>query len=959
MSSLPSKNVSPLWAPFNHRCTEQLVELITEDLESPAVDVGLAAIPLLFRPGLRPRALQDCVSSPRLQGLLVPNQLPLGTRQRRSLVVEEVPPQPPLCPPPEDLPMAPSMDSYDEEEWYSFSTQSALYSPKDQHEQEQHEQREREKKSGKAAKGPPSSTIVVSSSSAAPPKRNTRSSTVTAPAPAKSARKHTASVVSEDSEANSAPDVPSGSSPAKPSRVPKKKVKIDVDEDEDKPVTSTSSSAAKGKGPATRLAKLTPDRIKKITQNLTDVLTRLVKDNRTDLVPTELNQINLFTETDSEYFVVLIKKRPSHVYKFSSHQPETSTNRTSKPDLAALLPISKPVALIPEETVTQVSFKNTITAIDSCLRCELEHKRCIPLGLGASCTNCVKERFCFCNHHLTLQEILDFHACVASDVIEADDKLPIFIAGLNDATLRLAAAAQTHADAVKSAEYYFAQLVDLTRRSIRCLSTAAFLSRFTRPRTPRRRPTYQSLIETYNRCLRQTQDLEQNAPYDVDSELTKRRLRRMFMLDETSSNPRAHHHRCRGRRGDQTEEQLSLLMACNYPQFVKQLGLFVRTAAVLNAFEPHKQLVAPINEIFEISGASQRQGTPAAITEALELGEEFHKLRVRAKANQNSLLEAARDKSRAEKDDAKKEAKKVPYNPLVHSLVKTIISSCPSARSRFLSAEAIQSDPEDSVIVVDEDTIMDDLLDAQGDDDLDSIDADMFMAEIDDAKKEKAKASTSKSAQKLNKPRAETVCIPYTHVGRLDRSSSAFVKAMNVIGKTDPKEAEKVASEAEASVLRKQRHAGSHYEYPKLTTPHRDGVLEAALEAVNSPIPNLPDRALQRIGLQARTELLATTHRLSFTLEYHRMLLAEQEFCILVEGAQARSAPQSSGERVGSLLNRPSACTLFRPPYPMTVPILLMLLIIALILSMPLINPPVTPFNFSLSSELFFNISTP
>jgi hypothetical protein len=29
------------------------------------------------------------------------------------------------------------------------------------------------------------------------------------------------------------------------------------------------------------------------------------------------------------------------------------------------------------------------------------------------------------------------------------------------------------------------------------------------------------------------------------------------------------------------EEQLSLLMACNYPQFVKQLGLFVRTAAVL------------------------------------------------------------------------------------------------------------------------------------------------------------------------------------------------------------------------------------------------------------------------------------------------------------------------------------------------------------------------------------------
>jgi hypothetical protein len=70
---------------------------------------------------------------------------------------------------------------------------------------------------------------------------------------------------------------------------------------------------------------------------------------------------------------------------------------------------------------------------------------------------------------------------------------------------------------------------------------------------------------------------------------------------------------------------------------------------------------------------------------------------------------------------------------------------------------------------VDEDTVMDDSPvrlfiihfrvfnlepipeppDAQGDNDLDSIDADAFMAEIDDAEKEKAKASSSKSAQKL------------------------------------------------------------------------------------------------------------------------------------------------------------------------------------------------------------------
>lgn len=45
--------------------------------------------------GLRPRALQDCFSSSRLQGLLVPNQSPLGPCRRSPLVLEEVPPQPP------------------------------------------------------------------------------------------------------------------------------------------------------------------------------------------------------------------------------------------------------------------------------------------------------------------------------------------------------------------------------------------------------------------------------------------------------------------------------------------------------------------------------------------------------------------------------------------------------------------------------------------------------------------------------------------------------------------------------------------------------------------------------------------------------------------------------------------------------------------------------------------------
>ncbi|KAJ7882872.1 hypothetical protein B0H13DRAFT_2344479 [Mycena leptocephala] len=446
MFSLPPKN--------------QLAELIVEDIDLPEAKVGLAAIaaavPTLdfalkcSKTASQPRnfksfwyqinlLLEHVDDIPSLWRKYHIDLLPTLTSLLNDFTL-------PVTAPPENLPEAPPMSSYNEEDWYSFSTQNTLYLPKEQLELKK---RKCEQKAAKATRTPPS-TIA------------------TAQAPAKSARKRTASVVLF------VPD---------PLFACFKKVKIDVDEDNDKPVASTSSSAAKGKGSMTCLTKLTPDRIKKITQNLNDVLTRLVKDNKTGLV----NQINLFNKPDSEYFVVLVKKHPTHVYKFSSHQPKTSTNRTSKPDLAALPPIPKPMALIPEETVIQ--------------------------------------RFRFCDHHLTLQEILNFHACIASDVIETNDKLPLFIASLHDATLRLAATAQTHANAVKSAEYYFAQLVDLTCRSIHpsswycCVPLALHL-------------TYNRLPEA------DLKDLEQNAPYDPDPELTKHCLCHMFMLDESVFEPK-------------------------------------------------------------------------------------------------------------------------------------------------------------------------------------------------------------------------------------------------------------------------------------------------------------------------------------------------------------------------------------------------------------------------------------
>lgn len=60
--------------------------------------------------------------------------------------------------------------------------------------------------------------------------------------------------------------------------------------------------------------------------------------------------------------------------------------------------------------------------------------------------------------------------------------------------------------------------------------------------------------------------------------------------------------------------------------------------------------------------------------------------------------------------------------------------------------------------------------------------------------------------------RPETVRIPYTRVSRIDVHSRQFLKAMGIVAKTNPDEADQVSSET-LGVSRKRRRANSFYEY--------------------------------------------------------------------------------------------------------------------------------------------------
>ncbi|KAJ7845151.1 hypothetical protein B0H14DRAFT_2584870 [Mycena olivaceomarginata] len=56
-----------------------------------------------------------------------------------------------------------------------------------------------------------------------------------------------------------------------------------------------------------------------------------------------------------------------------------------------------------------------------CQKCKLEHKHCIPSGLGSSYFNCVQAGFCFCDHHQTLNQLMQTQLELAETYAMASD----------------------------------------------------------------------------------------------------------------------------------------------------------------------------------------------------------------------------------------------------------------------------------------------------------------------------------------------------------------------------------------------------------------------------------------------------------------------------------------------------------------------------------------------------------
>ncbi|KAJ6456025.1 hypothetical protein C8R47DRAFT_1227996 [Mycena vitilis] len=141
----------------------------------------------------------------------------------------------------------------------------------------------------------------------------------------------------------------------------------------------------------------------------------------------------------------------------------------------------------------------------------------------------------------------------------------------------------------------------------------------------------------------------------------------------------------------------------------------------------------------------------------------------------------------------------------------------------------------------------------------------------------------SKAAKK-EKKRAEVILFPYIHLNRIDRTSAAYVQAMNIVAQTAPEEAAKVASITTPPSLKRGRandyidwECGRfYYAQIKHPTPGSNQVPDRAARAIQGAVGvDIPNKGLLRAEYETRSNIVAVIARLSADLGIHETLVAK------------------------------------------------------------------------------------
>ncbi|KAJ7302591.1 hypothetical protein DFH08DRAFT_977716 [Mycena albidolilacea] len=354
---------------------------------------------------------------------------------------------------------------------------------------------------------------------------------------------------------------------------------------------------------------------------------------------------------------------------------------------------------------------------------------------------------------------------------------------------------------------------------------------------------------------------------------------------------------------NKVNDQVSLLMACNFPTHAKQLALFNETATIMvhhtpqsefplvqtfprvqASLFPYAALIATQTPIYEAFCRftnkfrafwvpQGRQDHPQPVKEVLLFIEDLLKLCNRAKINKTTAERIAREKHCVEEEEALMEVQATkkgrPY--LSHHSPCSIF---PFKAKKNKKGKAPKEDADDGEsVIADVNTPMDNVSTSQDSNnaDIQSINGKVFMAEINDQEEHRANVKT-KGSGKVSK----------ASKGKAGRAETA----MKIVEKTNPTEATQVAAEPN-SVRCKRRRANSFVEAdpdsqgPATDPPIRSAAIRAVIDQVSRLIQDsqghLSNEALIRQEYENRSEYNVTVHRLEHHLTIAKLLYAEQE----------------------------------------------------------------------------------
>ncbi|KAJ7480761.1 hypothetical protein FB451DRAFT_1171344 [Mycena latifolia] len=359
-------------------------------------------------------------------------------------------------------------------------------------------------------------------------------------------------------------------------------------------------------------------------------------------------------------------------------------------------------------------------------------------------------------------------------------------------------------------------------------------------------------------------------------------------------------------------DTIDLMNACNYPDNAKQLKMLAKVAATLIELRPHIDVVITHNKLREGCFGTRNKNNQdigrryvaldPAMTSLIMFCEEMGKKRrinhdvkeARARDEKQTLLAdvaAAKEKEKEEKSKkSKTKARSRLSSPL--SLASFLLSDI----AKNTSPELVPSS-EDESMQGEEDDPMFDATDVLWDYKLtvcSQAEASSSIIDIDAPPKTSVKGPIIASDTDFlvikgpTKARAEVIMIPYIQNRFTNYRAPAYLKAVDIVRKTNPSEFAKVLAATPSSVPRKRRNGSSKYHFDEADAISqgdqalRPATLSSAVANTQTNVDyalpfHITNEALLNQERDVRTKMDTAGHSLLFEYRVHQVLMTEHK----------------------------------------------------------------------------------